>query len=49
MRLIDFLRSQIVDMIDRVEARGVLAYRNPSAGDRIENGARPTAGEGIPV
>jgi len=49
MRLFDFLRSQLVDVIDWIEAPAILACRNPSKGDTIKNGVRLTVGEGIPV
>lgn len=44
MRLFDFLRSQLVDVVDWVEAPSMLASRNPIKGD-----TRLTARKGTPV
>ena len=49
MRLFDFLRSQLVDVIDRVEVPGMQACRDPIKSDTINNGARLTVREGMPV
>lgn len=49
MRLFDFLQSQLVDVIDGVEAPGMQACRNPIKRDTIENGARLTVREVAPV
>jgi membrane protease subunit (stomatin/prohibitin family) len=45
MRLFDFLRSQLIDVIDRAEASGMLACRDLIKGDTVSKGARPIVRE----
>lgn len=49
MRLFDFLRGRLVDVIDRVEAPGMRACRHPIEGDTIGSGARLAGRKGMPV
>ena len=49
MRLFDFLRRQLVDVIDWDEAPGMPACRNAITGDTIKNGARLTVREDVRV